>query len=107
MSKEQIEKIAAILLETSRQNSIDKSNNKSYTVFDADTIFKYGCDRLNGASAIYNAGYREQREGAWMPWGLFDDLAKCSECGFSEITLFSAHDGQHNYCPNCGAKMKK
>lgn len=62
MSKEQIEKIAAILLETSRQNSIYKSNNKSYTVFDADTIFKYGCDRLNGASAIYNAGYREQSE---------------------------------------------
>lgn len=60
--REQIVKIADILLESSRQNSRDKSNNKAYTVFDADTVFKYGCDRLNGATAIYNEGYRLQSE---------------------------------------------
>lgn len=63
MSKEkQIEEMANILLETSRQVSTDKSKNKSYAVFDRDTIFKYGCDRLNGATALYEQGYRKQSE---------------------------------------------
>ena len=63
MSKEkQIEEMAAILLETSRQDSNGRNNSKDYTAFDADTIFKYGCDRLNGATALYNAGYRKQSE---------------------------------------------
>ena len=60
--------IADILLETSQQNSNDKSNNKAYTAFDTDTIFKYGCDRLNGATALYKAGYRIQRP---MPYSEF------------------------------------
>lgn len=60
--EKQIKEIATILLETSRQDSNDKSKNKAYTEFHTDTIFKYGCDRLNGATAIYDAGYRKQSE---------------------------------------------
>lgn len=68
MEKHEIIKIADILLETSRQDSNDKSKNKAYTAFDVDTVFKYGCDRLNGATALYNKGYR-----------LIDDFEKLKE----------------------------
>jgi hypothetical protein len=57
MEKREIIKIADILLETSRQDSTDKSRNKAYTEFDMDTIFKYGCDRLNAATELHNKGY--------------------------------------------------
>lgn len=57
MEKHEIIKIADILLETSRQDSTDKSRNKAYTAFDVDTVFKYGCDRLNAATELHNKGY--------------------------------------------------
>ena len=59
MNYRQIEilEIASILLETSRQDSNDKSKSRAYTEFDTDTIFEYGCDRLNGATALYDSGY--------------------------------------------------
>ena len=56
MNSEIIE-IADILRETSRQNSNDKSKSKAYKAFDIDTVFKYGCDRLNGATELHNRGY--------------------------------------------------
>lgn len=58
----EIIEIADILLETSRQDSADKSIHKGYTAFAADTVFKYGCDRLNCATALYKAGYRKKDE---------------------------------------------
>lgn len=58
MEKQEIIAIADILLETSRQDSNDKSKNKAYTAFDVDTVFKYGCDRLNAATELHNRGYR-------------------------------------------------
>lgn len=58
----EILEIADIMLETSRQDSNDKSKNKAYTVFDVDTVFKYGCDRLNGATALYDSGYRRMND---------------------------------------------
>lgn len=57
MEKHEIIKIADILLETSRQDSNDKSKNTAYTAFDVDTVFKYGCDRLNAATELHNKGY--------------------------------------------------
>lgn len=57
MEKHEIIKIADIMLETSRQDSNDKSKNKAYTAFDFDTVFKYGCDRLNAATELHNRGY--------------------------------------------------
>lgn len=62
MEKHEIIKIADILLETSRQDSNDNSKNKAYTAFDVDTVFKYGCDRLNGATALYDSGYRKTND---------------------------------------------
>ena len=56
-NKNKILEIADIMLETSRQDSNDKSKSKAYTAFDADTIFKYGCDRLNSATELHNRGY--------------------------------------------------
>ena len=56
-NQNEILEIADILLETSRQDSNDKSKNKAYTAFDVDTVFKYGCDRLNGATELHNKGY--------------------------------------------------
>ena len=59
---DEIIKIADILLEASRQDSKDKEINKGYLEFDCDTIFKYGCDRLNCATALYKAGYRRKED---------------------------------------------
>ena len=58
----EIIKIADILLEASRQNNKDKDINKGYVAFDSDTIWKYGCDRLNCATALYKAGYRRKED---------------------------------------------
>lgn len=66
-NQNEILEIADILLETSRKDS-NKRNNKAYTAFDTDTIIKYGCDGLNGATALYNKGYRIQRP---MPYSEF------------------------------------
>ena len=60
------------------------------------------------ATALYNAGYRKQKEGEWIgriekPSWLEDDVEvyyNCSVCGTS-------HWGNTSpFCPNCGAKMK-
>lgn len=58
----EIIKIADILLEASRQDSKCKVIDKGYTAFDSDTIWKYGCDRLNCATALYKAGYRRKED---------------------------------------------
>ena len=59
---DEIIKIADILLEASRQDSKDKEINKGYLEFNRDTIFQYGCDRLNCATALYKAGYRRKED---------------------------------------------
>lgn len=64
--KNQIEKIANFLLEASRQDS--------NAIFDSDTIMKYGCDRLNGATALYKAGYRQQSDTAQEIFGEITNL---------------------------------
>lgn len=32
---------------------------------------------------------------------------ECSVCGFSDWDTYTADDGSYNYCPRCGAKMKR
>lgn len=60
---------------------------------------------LDIAEALYNAGYRKQNEGEWLvKWrSTFPQYEpseyECSICGYKRTVL-------HNYCPNCGAKMK-
>lgn len=63
------------------------------------------CDTCR-ATALYNAGYREQSEGEWIEASNNSHKAcgkKCSLCGarirYSEIRT-------HKYCHKCGAKMK-
>ena len=57
------------------------------------------------AEGMYNAGYRKQSEGEWIPneLGGYEYAFYCSECGW--VDGFPFND-RHKFCPNCGAKMK-
>lgn len=69
---------------------------------------------LNGACVLYNnetidripsADVVEVRHGRWEkkddPYGFFDKIPVCSECGCTtELRK------QYAYCPNCGADMR-
>ena len=77
-----------------------------------------GCDCRMFAEALYNAGYRKQSEGEWIPYesesyGGNDETTwyKCSNCG--KDAYGRCWDDEwysmpicSEYCPNCGAKMK-
>lgn len=60
------------------------------------------------ATALYNAGYRKQKEGEWIEKSedrdeFYEYQYKCSVCGQSSIIC----DYEHlNFCPNCGAHMR-
>ena len=53
-----------------------------------------------------NERLRAEKEGKWLMCGIFDDLAKCSVCGYSEHSLMEVYDKPFRFCPSCGAKMK-
>jgi NADH pyrophosphatase NudC (nudix superfamily) len=64
---------------------------------------------------LYNAGYRKQSEGEWVLTGTFkstfplpaaDLHTACSVCGWKP-PKYSADYKEYNFCPNCGAKMRK
>lgn len=63
-----------------------------------------GCCFKN-AERIYNAGYRKERQGEWKP--IMQELNCCDtlECSICEFVI-DISQGDYNYCPNCGAKMK-
>lgn len=53
------------------------------------------------AERLYNAGYRKQKVGEWLPTCDNHPLVnkyKCSCCGEENM--------RGNFCPNCGASMK-
>lgn len=57
------------------------------------------------AEALYNAGYRKQKEGEWK----YDedcDCFVCSVCVNSALNNYRGLSVNSNFCPNCGAKMK-
>ena len=70
------------------------------------------CENYYKAEALYNAGYRKQKEGEWITYHCTNGgkskrgrtirykTYTCDVCGKS--------NGRHksNYCSNCGAKMK-
>ena len=68
------------------------------------------------AENLYNAGYRKQGEGEWMPSDFLhededekDDWKNytCSLCGYrTEAYYRDVRDIGYKFCPNCGAKMK-
>ena len=64
-------------------------------VYGADCAY-FDVDGFAIANEIFNAGYRKQSEGEWIPHEGYE------ECGLCHTkTMF-----EHNFCPNCGAKMK-
>ena len=50
------------------------------------------------------ADVQEVKHGKWVIWGMFDDLVKCSCCGY-EDTLNHVSYERLSYCGKCGAKM--
>jgi len=40
------------------------------------------------------------RSGEWIEYPIADGMNQCSNCGVLRF-------GESNYCPNCGAKMRK
>ena len=104
MSKEkQIEEMAKILLDV------------------GESYYGLKCDEnvaMCEAHALYNAGYRKQSEGEWIPYesesyGCADETTwyKCSNCGKDAYGRCWEDDWysmpiRSKYCPNCGAKMK-
>ena len=59
------------------------------------------------AEALYNAGYRKQKDGEWIK---VINHIECSECHY-RAPYKKIKAGYHlqdltRFCPNCGAKMK-
>lgn len=50
------------------------------------------------------ADVQEVKHGKWVVWGMFDDLVKCSCCGFQDTINHVIYENLR-YCGNCGAKM--
>lgn len=67
--------------------------------------YNQGCDpdAENTAKAIYEAGWRKQREGKWKFHK--DGSGTCSECHFTQMNVWD-YDNWQNFCDHCGAKMK-
>ena len=84
MSKEkQIEEIKQVLMRTYKRARTPQED--------------YMQDRY--AEALYNAGYRKQKEGDWNINGTDGNIIgnwRCSAC--NGVSLKNS-----NYCPNCGA----
>ncbi len=72
------------------------------------------CNKTNcafcEAEALYNAGYRKQKEGEWVdkPTGAYGRMQSwCSACG-EHSGIGGIESNRHKpYCPNCGAHMRK
>lgn len=91
MSKELIEEMLSII-----NDSDPHYVCKDTRCRDCDFFFvKKNC---YAAKALYNAGYRKQREAEWRED--FDGDCYCTACGY-----YPKKDVK-NFCPDCGAKMK-
>ena len=64
------------------------------------------CLAYNSADLIYNAGYRKQREGAWIWEHGFYGKMLCSVCKEEALANECNEYVDSDFCPNCGAKMK-
>ena len=64
-------------------------------------------DCLETATLLYNAGYRKQSEGEWIPSDIPQEKYVCSVCGGACWYYdYQGDVAKSRYCPNCGAKMK-
>ena len=106
--KEQIEE----MIERVRKVTDDCQNCNLY----AERLCDYNCDVCEtiqlACEALYNAGYRKQKEGEWIYKFTLDGdkFYECSVCGRQAI-INSLCNQERNasefypYC-HCGAKMK-
>ena len=85
MDNKQIEEMAEII-----------RNHCGNCDFEEDNTHE--CGTKCKMEALYNAGYRKERQGKWIRSGM--NTPKCSLCH-----QYSYDFG--NYCPNCGARMMK
>lgn len=59
------------------------------------------------AEAIYNAGYRKERQSEWLVnKSPVDACITCKRCGLTYTEGDPDDYELPNYCPNCGAKME-
>ncbi len=72
------------------------------------------CDMRIFAKILYNAGYRKQSEGEWVPKDNFNGrctIAVCSNCGtekaLATLATIETVTRAFPYCEKCGAKMRK
>ena len=86
MSKEQIEEMGFIIQENSPLSKISSEDV---------------------AESLYNAGYCKQGEGEWVSNRQTDEYI-CSLCGMiAPVDCLKEYFYKSNFCPNCGAKMRK
>ena len=108
--KEQIEEMAKVLRPLTLCYSCRSSLNNDGKR-DGGCYTDYECchndDILRNCQALYNAGYRKQKEGEWIEK---DGLLVCSECDATKPIAFSTvlktTYCKCDYCNRCGAKMK-
>ena len=59
------------------------------------------------ADAVIRAGYRKQSEGEWIQQPIpYEDEIVCTVCG-ANFNVIDNCTEKFNYCPNCGAEMRK
>lgn len=72
-----------------------------------ENVERTDCTDCLIAEHLYNAGYRKQSEGEWVRQKGSPE-AICSNCGRNVV--YQAIDNKwafENFCPHCGAKMRK
>ena len=85
------------------------------TMCDGETlseVLKSQCSIWRIGEAIYNAGYRKQSNGEWVPsdvlrgedeeWRLY----ACSVCQHQTESYYRDVRDLSRFCPNCGTKLK-
>lgn len=113
--KEQIEEMRDFMLEKSNSANVEPifTTNDGKEIVLGQDLTKLLNDILEQAfipflaEALYNAGYRKQKEGEWITSDIPQEKYVCSVCGGSCWYYdYQGDVAKSKYCPNCGAKMK-
>lgn len=81
---------------TDKEKQIEEIKDTIDSVYGCDCDY-YGVEGFAIADALYEAGYRKQVEGEWIS---HEGYEECGECHAKAMF-------HHNFCPNCGVKMKR
>lgn len=74
----------------------------------------FRCESMTDAQYLYEKGYRKQSEGEWLI--LKYERFTCSKCDYDFWHGYTSRRAAKqlladcptlNYCPNCGARMKR